>query len=118
MTKYEVGILVVGGLAGWWVISYLFDRKKAPGTGADESGDARGSAAGGVPSPTGTGDGLAVGPRVRVASRQEHDEVAAGLGERRALGVDRGGRGGRQTRELQREPRVTAEAGSWSVGRR
>lgn len=56
MTKYEVGILVVGGLAGWWVISYLFDRKKAPGTGADESGDARGSAAGGVPSPTGTGD--------------------------------------------------------------
>lgn len=56
MTKYEVGILVVGGLAGWWVISYLFDRKKAPGTGAEESGDARESADDGAPSSTGTGE--------------------------------------------------------------
>lgn len=55
MTKYEVGILVVGGLAGWWVISYLFDRKKAPGAGAEESGDTPQSA--GEPRPKGAGEG-------------------------------------------------------------
>lgn len=57
MTKYEVGILVVGGLAGWWVISYLFDRKKTPGAGAEDSGYPRESGPAGAPSPSGTGGG-------------------------------------------------------------
>lgn len=28
MTAAQLGILVVGGLAGWWVVSYVFDRQR------------------------------------------------------------------------------------------
>jgi hypothetical protein len=35
MTKYEIGILVVGGLTGWWVISYLFDKRGGTPTAND-----------------------------------------------------------------------------------
>lgn len=39
MSKYEIGILVVGGLTGWWVISYLFDRKGGKAATRDEPPD-------------------------------------------------------------------------------
>lgn len=48
MNAMQLAILAVGGLAGWWVVSYLFDRKKsgpppAAGGSAGSSRDAGGS---------------------------------------------------------------------------
>ena len=43
MSPAQLGILVVGGLAGWWVVSYLFDRGKrgnASAARADEHANA------------------------------------------------------------------------------
>lgn len=46
MSPGQLGILVVGGLAGWWAVSYLFDRGRKAASSDAEAGATRGAAVG------------------------------------------------------------------------
>jgi hypothetical protein len=83
VTAEELGILVVGALAGWWIISYLFDRRASrAGTTAREPPPA---------APTGAADPLAAppGPSPVVADHSAPSVLELGEQWATILGVDR-----------------------------